>query len=474
MNKNLIYTALLFMGIMGILAIWVVKADTIVTEPYGNINYTLNWNENFNAQVITITNWIDTITILDRNLWANVVGTGCEDEDWLTLCTWWDNIYWYHFQWWNNYGFDSMDADITTNAKFVTTDWVERSGNYSNGWYYGDTFIKSTNAYWYDYWTDSVNNGPNHYDLWWGSLTETTDWNWNTINITSDSYLNWNDWKVNSETVINRRWPCPENFHVPSIWEWMKVNTMMWNSASEIHGGLLVPFAGYRTSSVSLADVGNYAILWSSSPYSASLPTSHNLVLNVDGDLYQASDYRYHAYSVRCFYDFYQPFPETLTFSYSQEFMSAYEFAYKKGITTMDTIDKANMNWKLTRIAMAKMLSQYAINVLWKKPVNVTVPKFKDVTEKIDADYDNGVTLAYQLWIMWINMPDNKFRPNDEVTRAEFATALSRMLYSTLDGKPYYSTHLSKLKSEWILKNDDYKIKELRGYVMIMLMRSAK
>ena len=40
MNKNLIYTALLFMGIMGILAIWVVKADTIVTEPYGNTQET--------------------------------------------------------------------------------------------------------------------------------------------------------------------------------------------------------------------------------------------------------------------------------------------------------------------------------------------------------------------------------------------------------------------------------------------------
>ncbi|MBR7036364.1 S-layer homology domain-containing protein [bacterium] len=26
-------------------------------------------------------------------------------------------------------------------------------------------------------------------------------------------------------------------------------------------------------------------------------------------------------------------------------------------------------------------------------------------------------------------MKNNKFRPNDEVTRAEFATALSRMLY---------------------------------------------
>jgi hypothetical protein len=30
-------------------------------------------------------------------------------------------------------------------------------------------------------------------------------------------------------------------------------------------------------------------------------------------------------------------------------------------------------------------------------------------------------------------MKNNNFRPNDEVTRAEFATALSRMLYHTKD-----------------------------------------
>jgi hypothetical protein len=30
-------------------------------------------------------------------------------------------------------------------------------------------------------------------------------------------------------------------------------------------------------------------------------------------------------------------------------------------------------------------------------------------------------------------MPNNKFRPNDEVTRAEFVTALSRMIYNTQD-----------------------------------------
>ena len=165
--------------------------------------------------------------------------------------------------------------------------------------------------------------------------------------------------------------------------------------------------------------------------------------------------------------------------TYSEEFQQAYEFAKGNWITTMPTIQKANMEWKLTRIAMAKMLSQYAMNVLWQKPANIVTPKFNDVTDKMDTDYDDGVTLAYQLWIMWQNMPNNNFRPDDEVTRAEFATALSRMLYATSDWiykstSEYYTNHMKKLKEEWIITKDDPKMKELRWYVMIMLMRSAK
>jgi hypothetical protein len=47
-------------------------------------------------------------------------------------------------------------------------------------------------------------------------------------------------------------------------------------------------------------------------------------------------------------------------------------------------------------------------------------------------------------------MPDGKFRPYDPVTRAEFGTALSRMLFGLADGEgdTYYSTHLEKLMSE--------------------------
>jgi len=158
---------------------------------------------------------------------------------------------------------------------------------------------------------------------------------------------------------------------------------------------------------------------------------------------------------------------------YTVEFNNAYEFAHRAWITTIDSIEKANMNWNLTRIAMAKMLSNYAINVLWKVPSNSVVPNFPDVSSKMNEDYWWAVTLSYQLWIMWKWI--NKFRPNDIVSRAEFGTALSRMLYWTQDWSwKYYSTHLDKLYKEWVISNKNPDLKELRWYVMIMLMRSAK
>jgi len=164
--------------------------------------------------------------------------------------------------------------------------------------------------------------------------------------------------------------------------------------------------------------------------------------------------------------------------NYSEESQEAYKFAYKHWITTKPTIEEANMDGPLTRIQMAKMLSQYAINVLGKTPDESIVAKFNDVTGKRDRDYNNWVTLAYQLWIMWINMPNNKFRPDDIVTRWEFVTAFSRMLFNTSDWEykstpRYYVHHMEKLKNEWIVTKDNPKMEERRWYVMIMLMRSV-
>jgi hypothetical protein len=139
----------------------------------------------------------------------------------------------------------------------------------------------------------------------------------------------------------------------------------------------------------------------------------------------------------------------------------------------MPSVVKANMYDSLNRIAMAKMLSNYAINVLWKKPSNIAVPEFSDVTQELEADYWWAVSLSYQLWIMWINI--SEFRPFDIVTRWEFATALSRMLFWITDGDVlYYEPHIKKLFEEKIISITNPNLKELRWYVMIMLMRSAK
>lgn len=157
---------------------------------------------------------------------------------------------------------------------------------------------------------------------------------------------------------------------------------------------------------------------------------------------------------------------------YTRELNNAYRFAYLYKVTTKDDIYSADLYGSLTRIAMAKMLSNYAINILGKTPNGTNNCKFNDVSTYMDSAYDLGVSNACKLWIMWINMPNNKFRPNDTITRWEFATALSRLLYNTPDGNPYYETHLSKLKSEWILTNTNPNLEEVRWYVMLMLMRS--
>jgi hypothetical protein len=78
------------------------------------------------------------------------------------------------------------------------------------------------------------------------------------------------------------------------------------------------------------------------------------------------------------------------------------------------------------------------------------------------------------------NMPENKFRPNDLVTRAEFGTTLSRALNHDSDelasmnaATPYYKEHLNYLNKEGIMKViSDPNMLEVRGYVMLMMMRA--
>ena len=168
---------------------------------------------------------------------------------------------------------------------------------------------------------------------------------------------------------------------------------------------------------------------------------------------------------------------------YSPEYVNAYNYALKNWITTIDSIINANLNWEITRIEMAKMISTYAINIAWLKPDNNKDCNFSDVSRELDVQFKYWVTRACQLWLMWLDNDWNKqenFNPRKKVTRAQLATVLSRMLnrsyWRTIKNwEPYYDTHLKYLIQEWII-NDYYKplpdTNEKRWNVMLMLYRS--
>ncbi len=157
---------------------------------------------------------------------------------------------------------------------------------------------------------------------------------------------------------------------------------------------------------------------------------------------------------------------------YSSELKQAYNWAYQSEITTQSSIEKANMWWKITREEMAKMISNYAINILWKSPDTTKSCLFSD--SNINPDLVRFVTESCQLWLMWQWI--TSFKPKNFVTRAEFWTVLSRALWWDKYGwwNTYYESHLKALQCEWIMKKIDMPMdNEIRWYVMLMLMRSV-
>ena len=167
------------------------------------------------------------------------------------------------------------------------------------------------------------------------------------------------------------------------------------------------------------------------------------------------------------------------------EFLDAYNFAFKHGITTMDTIEKANLDWYIKRWHLAKMITNYVVNVLWKEipsDIPASCLSFNDeATVRESEEIKDYAIKSCTLWLMWINMKNNEFLPNDYVPRSQFGAVLSRILRwdkynkTHTQDSPWYSAHLNALKNDWIMKMiDNPKMLEKRWYVMLMLMRSAK
>ncbi len=160
--------------------------------------------------------------------------------------------------------------------------------------------------------------------------------------------------------------------------------------------------------------------------------------------------------------------------TYSDELQGAYDYAYSQGITTMGSIDNANMYGDLTRGQLSKMISQWAEKEMGVKADETAVCSFTD-TDTAEGDLGTYVVKACQMGLMGQGI--EKFRPGDKVTRGEFGTVLSRAIWGDkYDGEnPFYAKHLQALKDAGIMNNiSDPNATEMRGWVMLMLQRAAE
>lgn len=492
------------------------------------------WNE-FQMWTITFSDWTNEITILDRNLWAKSNDITSEDSKWYYF-QWWNNNWFKNIwdletsskavntRWYARNNPYVSETYIVSNMNRSSIDnrdlwwwWEDNADNYywmdANNWYMrqwpcpawyhvpseweinrlftlwynkvkgGDKDIHNVNIFRMDEAVDMINafrfppSWERRYidaslNLLWGRsyLWTSTPWNIDREDLRKSAYVvEWDSYAISSQWLNDRGWwvnvRCFKDEYKWSI----KIITLSYetNWWPKVQSQTLLRWSTWYLPWYQIQRLW-YRLEWWYFDKSFKQPFDADEILKEDTTLYakwgKVENLPYVKGSLVG--------NVWVTWTWD-EFQVAYEFAYKNGITTQKNIRDANMSGKMTRIAMAKMLSQYAINVLWREPNLQKNCSFSDVTVWLDNQFGNWVTLACQLWIMGVWM--NEFRPNDSVTRAEFGAALSRMIYWISDGSiHYYSTHLLKLYNEWIITNMDPKIKELRWYVMIMLMRAAE
>ena len=161
------------------------------------------------------------------------------------------------------------------------------------------------------------------------------------------------------------------------------------------------------------------------------------------------------------------------------EILDAYQWAYEHNVTTMVTLRDANPEWVVTRGHLAKMVVNYATNVLGQK-IPEKIPsecRWNDYRSDWESqEIKDYAVKACALWLMWLNM--KKFQPKVWVSRAQFGTIMSRLLWwkKYAGWTPYYRNHLNALKKNGIMTqigNPEGRT-ELRQWVWLMLMRAGE
>lgn len=164
---------------------------------------------------------------------------------------------------------------------------------------------------------------------------------------------------------------------------------------------------------------------------------------------------------------------------FNQELALAYRYAYNLWIINSEFCNI--IDEQLTRIRMAEIMSLYATKVLKITQVHhfQACDKFDDISD-LDLTRKNYAILSCQLGLMWLYSDQKSvkesFEPHKFVSRAEFGTVLSRLLfgyrYVPKLWQQRYENHLLWLRTHNILHYTNPEIQEYTPWVLLMLWRN--
>ena len=282
------------------------EKEVMLNEKLENLNNIVDINNSIwiihdvENWTITLDNWEESITIMDKNLWTDVAWT-------------WEESYWYYFQRWNNHGFQ-LNSEIKTWKDLVTRDVALQY--WPNNWYDSDTqFVIMDNS-------EEVNRNLNLGNYFLAAVNDNLRW-WSgdseVVNRMPEYVIDQFRWDTGNPRT-ERKWPCPEWFHVPSFGEihklfklWIDIKypndiekkehvrwMAIWDRwiSTEFGNDLLLPRAWWIRFDGKATPHNQWSIwyYWMSSPW-------RFLSFDNNGIVEYSESYRAATFSVRCFKD---------------------------------------------------------------------------------------------------------------------------------------------------------------------------
>ena len=392
---------------------------------------------------ITICDWNDSskcITMKDRNEWATEAWVGCiQYQNYCTPIWEWfwmsslqecvDNYGSVCNLWWEYFWIFSSQSDCEDNweALYNTClsehSWViwNHYQRWNNHWFAPCTDSNRCKTFPNNESTDSnkMDCGPYSPENPLDSSTFVV--NWSDYCQTQNDNMRWweNDSQENNRwydetnnvalNVGDRQWPCPEWYHVPSIWEWNqlleywaqenKVNLgdplRWWNRYTldwlKFQSDFKIPFAGARYYDAKVFDVGRYANLLSSSP-NAGNEFAHHFSLYSHGALAYDGDGRAFGFSIRCFKDYALTFPIVETTDDEDFTVTVWNQTY----TWLDDIMEVTTN-NIEEETMENKPVVWEVSVSFGENVTAKFNKLVQVNIPV-SDYEDVIVKVKHVW----------------------------------------------------------------------------